>query len=157
MDSHGRPVRLQSLLETGPAVISFYRGGWCPYCISELLEFQQALPEIESLGASLIAISPELPCDALETEQKNRLTFPVLSDVKNIVATRFGVVRKPMAQLLALYNESRKGQEGAIEFPIPSAFVIDQARSVCMAYVEENFHQHRAPAMAVGALRKLHG
>jgi peroxiredoxin len=49
-------------------------------------KFQRALPEIELLGASLVAISTELPCDALATEQKNRLTFPVLSDVRNIVA-----------------------------------------------------------------------
>jgi transcriptional regulator with GAF, ATPase, and Fis domain len=41
----------------------------------ELSECQRALPEIELLGASLVAISPELPCDALATEQKNHLTF----------------------------------------------------------------------------------
>ena len=157
MDSHGRPVRLQSLLERGPAVISFYRGGWCPYCNIELSEFQQALPEIELLGASLVAISPELPYDALATEQKNSLTFPVLSDIRNTVARRFGIVRKPTAQLLALYKESQHHREDANEFPIPSAFVIDQTRSIRMAYIEKNFNQHTAPAMAVGALRKLHG
>ena len=157
MDSHGRAVRLQSVLESGPAVINFYRGGWCPYCNIELLEFQQALPQIESLGASLIAISPELPCDALATEQRNRLTFPVLSDVGNIVAKRFGIVRKPTRQLRALYEESPQGREGANEFPIPSAFVIDQTRSIRMAYIEKDFHQHIASAKVVGALRKLHG
>jgi peroxiredoxin len=154
MDSHGRPVRLQSLLERGPAVISFYRGGWCPYCNIELSEFQQALPEIELLGASLVAISPELPGDALATEQKNRLTFPVLSDVGNIVAKRFGIVRKPTAQLLALYRKSQHRREGPSEFPIPSVFVIDQTRSIRMAYLEKDFRQHMAPAMAVGALKK---
>src|SRR4051794_27892301 len=92
MDSHGRPVRLQSLLERGPAVVSSYRGGWCPYCNTELKEFQGALNEIDSLGASLLAISPELPYDALAREQKNTLTFPILSDARNVVAKRFGIV-----------------------------------------------------------------
>lgn len=57
-DAHGAPVRLRSLLETGPVVISFYRGGWCPYCNIELRGLERALFEIKALGASLVAISP---------------------------------------------------------------------------------------------------
>lgn len=161
MDSHGRPVRLQSFLERGPAVISFYRGGWCHYCNVELCEFQLALPKVESLGASLLAISPELPYNALATEQKNKLTFPVLSDIRNVVAKRFGIVFKLPAELLALYEESHRGleqtsgAESTKEFPIPSIFVIDQARAIRMVCVEEDSSRHVAPTMVVRALRRL--
>lgn len=155
MDSHGRAVRLHELLETGPVVVSFYRGGWCPYCKAELLEFQRTLPEIERLGASLVAISPELPCETLATETNNRLTFPILSDVGNTIANRFGIVRKPSADLLELYKSSGHSGDGTPRFPAPSAFVIDPAGSIRVVCVETNFQQHRAPPMVVAALRTL--
>ena len=163
MDSHGRPVRLQSFLERGPAVISFYRGGWCPYCNVELREFQRVLPEIESLGGSLLAISPELPYKAFATEQKNKLTFPVLSDVRNVVAQRFDIVSELSPDLLALYksslhdNEKTAGCKGANEFPIPSTFVIDPRRAVRMACLEQDDSKHVAPSMAIKTLKRLRG
>ena len=163
MDSHGRPVRLQSFLERGPAVISFYRGGWCPYCNVELREFQRVLPEIESLGGSVLAISPELPYKAFATEQKNKLTFPVLSDVRNVVAQRFDIVSQLSPDLLALYESSQHGREktagskSANEFPIPSTFVIDPRRAVRMACVEQDFSKHVAPSMAIKTLKGLRG
>ena len=48
------------LLRHGPLVISFYRGGWCPYCNIELRSLQRMLPDIQALGASLIALSVKL-------------------------------------------------------------------------------------------------
>ena len=91
-DTHGHVLALKTLLDRGPVVISFYRGGWCPFCNIELRGLQRVLPEIVQVGASLVAISPQLPDNSLSTEEKNRLTFPVLSDVGNIVAKRFGIV-----------------------------------------------------------------
>ena len=35
-DSHGDLVESRSLLERGPLVLSFFRGGWCPYCRTTL-------------------------------------------------------------------------------------------------------------------------
>jgi peroxiredoxin len=113
IDSHGRPARLAMFLENGPAALHFYHGGWCPYCNSELCEFQRVLPIIESLGASLLAISPELPRNSLGTEQKNNLTFSVLSDVGNIVARRFGIVYKLPEELVAAYEEAQCSTERA--------------------------------------------
>src|SRR5260370_4888180 len=74
MDSHGRPVRLQSLLERGPAVISFYRGGWGPYCDIDLSEIHQALPDLGLLGASLCSRFPELPYAALPDRSQHTRT-----------------------------------------------------------------------------------
>jgi len=55
----GKPVGLEDLVATGPAVLVFYRGGWCPYCNIELRALQGRLTEIEALGASLLAIGNE--------------------------------------------------------------------------------------------------
>src|SRR5260370_656086 len=126
IDTHGAPVHLKSLLKTGPAVISFYRGGWCPYCNIELRGLQRALPEIRALGASLVAISPQLPDNSLSTEEKNNLSFSVLSDVGNVVARRFGFVFTLPDDLLDTYKAFNhgladiNGEEGATELPMPA-------------------------------------
>jgi peroxiredoxin len=91
MNAHGAPARPQQLLDHGPVVIAFYRGGWCPYCNIELRGLQRVLPQIKLLGASLVAISPQSPDNSLTTEEKNHLKFSVLSDVGNVIARRFGM------------------------------------------------------------------
>ena len=57
----GAIVSLEERLSYGPIIVTFYRGGWCPYCNIALRALQSRLPEIKSLGGSLIAISPEVP------------------------------------------------------------------------------------------------
>jgi peroxiredoxin len=91
-DAFGNQVSLKTLLAKGPAVVSFYRGEWCPFCNLELRALQEVLPEMEKLGATLIAISPERPDRGVIATDKNKLTFPVLSDFGNKVARQFGIV-----------------------------------------------------------------
>ena len=60
-NAKGATVDVGTLLKKGPVIVTFYRGGWCPYCNLELKAYQQILPEITAAGASLVAISPEKP------------------------------------------------------------------------------------------------
>ena len=73
----GDPVTLYEALDSGPVVLSFYRGGWCPFCNLELQALQARLPEIRALGASLIGISPETPDMAQSAIEKHQLEFEV--------------------------------------------------------------------------------
>ena len=66
-------------------MVTWYRGGWCPYCNIALRGFQKRLPDIRSENATLVAISPETPDNSLSTEEKNHLEFEVLSDRGNKV------------------------------------------------------------------------
>lgn len=162
MDAHGAPVRLQQLLSQGPVVIAFYRGGWCPYCNIELRGLQRVLPQIRQLGASLVAISPQLPDNSLSTEEKNHLEFPVLSDVGNTVARRFGIVFKLPADLLATYEafqhglETMNGKDGSTELPVPATFVLDRSGVVQLAYVDEDYTRRLDPLAIPGSRRTLH-
>ena len=78
-NAKGATVDVGTLLKKGPVIVTFYRGGWCPYCNLELKAYQEILPQIVAAGASLVAISPEKPDDTLSTAEKNALTFEVLS------------------------------------------------------------------------------
>ena len=74
-NAKGETVDVANLLKKGPVIVTFYRGGWCPYCNLELKAYQEVLPEIVAAGAALVAISPEKPDDTLSTAEKNALAF----------------------------------------------------------------------------------
>ena len=59
-DATGRNVSLSELVADGPAVLVFYRGGWCPYCNLALHQYQSELvPHLPDYTATLAAISPK--------------------------------------------------------------------------------------------------
>lgn len=103
-DARGGYLHLKDLLATGPVVLSFYRGGWCPYCNLELRALQKALPEIIRLGANLVAVSPQTPDESLSTAEKNDLAFSVLSDVGSTTAKSFGIAYKLAEELRPIYS-----------------------------------------------------
>ena len=80
-DATGASVSLDQLISSGPAVIVFYRGDWCPYCNLALRTYrQELLPELASFDARLVAISPQSPDHSLSSTEKAQLDFTVLSD-----------------------------------------------------------------------------
>lgn len=149
---------LRGLTAQGPAVLVFYRGGWCPYCNIQLRGLQRELPRIEAAGARLVAISPQLPDASLSSREKNALTFPVLSDVGNHVARRFGIVFELSGEVQDLYRQFGHGLElvngpaGAQELPVPAVFVVGQDRRVILAQAEIDYTQRMDPAELVAFL-----
>ncbi|QYU68071.1 SUMF1/EgtB/PvdO family nonheme iron enzyme [Leptolyngbya sp. 15MV] len=91
VDAHGAPFDLGALIARQPAIVTFYRGGWCPYCNMELRAFQAALPAMAAAGAALVAVTMELPDHSLSTVEKNALAFPVLSDPGGALAAALGI------------------------------------------------------------------
>jgi peroxiredoxin len=157
-DSHGKPVTLSALLARGPAVVTFYRGGWCPFCDLQLRAYQGVLGGIHDLGAELVAISPQTPDYALSDVEKKQLTFPVLTDKGNRVAREFKLV-------FTLSDELRKLQthfgsvlpkfngDDSWELPMPGTFVLDRHGVVRLAAVDPNWMVRVEPAAILEALR----
>jgi peroxiredoxin len=160
-DARGHVVALKTLLDHGPVVISFYRGGWCPFCNLELRSLQRVLPEIVQMGASLVAISPQLPDNSLSTQEKNQLRFPVLSDVGNIEAKRFGIVFTLPTVLVEANRATGRdlveinGEAGAAQLPMPATFVLDKSGVIRLAFVEEDWSKRLDPDIVVDTLRGL--
>ena len=55
----GKAVNSRDLLALGPLVIKFFRGRWCPYCMTELEVWRDLHAELRTAGALFIAISPQ--------------------------------------------------------------------------------------------------
>ena len=160
-DAQGRCVRLQSLLRQGPVILVFYRGGWCPYCNLHLRGFQRALPEFQQFGAQMVAISPQLPDNSLSTQEKDELTFAVLSDVGNKVARQFGIVFQIGEKLEELYRKFGhpldlfNGPDGAQHLPVPATFLIDGKGVIRLAHVDVDYTRRLDPDDVILTLREL--
>ena len=122
-NAHGKSVGSADVLADGPVVLNFYRGGWCPYCNIEMRALQERLPEIEDLGATLVAIAPELPTKAEATQEKNELTYDVLSDVGNDLSKKFGLVFTLAEEIREIY------QTMGSMFPTTTATTVSNCRS----------------------------
>ena len=158
-NARGDTVDVGALLKNGPVIVSFYRGGWCPYCNLELRAFQQILPQIKAAGAALVAISPEKPDDTLSTAEKNALSFEVLSDVGQKVGRAFGLVYDFSDELKSAYKEfgiDIPGKNGAEDWalPISATYVIDRDGTIIYAYTDADYRDRVEPADVLEVLKK---
>jgi peroxiredoxin len=159
-NAKGEPVAIKDVLKNGPLVISFYRGGWCPFCNLEFKALSDALPEIQRYEATLIGISPETPDVAQQTVSQHHLPFAVLSDVGNEVIKSFGLVNVVYEEMRPLYLEwgldipAHNGDD-SWEIPIPATYVIDTQGVIRAAYVNKDYTQRMEPADIIVALKQL--
>jgi peroxiredoxin len=157
-DPSGRRVRLSDLLRSGPVVVAFYRGSWCPFCNTELRGLQLALPQIEAARARLVAVSPQTADSSVTIRDRQRLTYPVLSDAGNHVARTFGLVFRVGPDVRDRYREAgidlaRSNGDDSWELPVPATYVVAPDGTITYAFVEADYSRRAAPADVVAALQ----
>ena len=157
-DPDGQATSSADLLARGPLVVSFYRGVWCPYCNMELQALQAALPAFETLGASLVAISPQTAANSRKSTRQNDLGFPILSDPHNDVAAAFGLRFAMPDYLVDLYKELKNdlpafNGDPSWTLPMPGRFVVAQDGTVLYAEVNPDYTRRPEPEDMLPALR----
>ncbi len=156
-NAKGAHIALSNLLKEGKVVLTFYRGGWCPYCNIALKALQNALPEIKAKGASLVAITPETPDNTLSTRDKNELDFEVLTSENNGLARSLGLVYQLPESLVSLYKKfgidliESQGNE-ASELPIAATYIIEQNGKVSYHFLAEDYKLRADPLAVISAL-----
>jgi peroxiredoxin len=153
------PRSLSSFLYKG-AVISFYRGAWCPYCNLELNALQQRLPENTAAGGQLIAISPQLPEKSTNQVNNSRLAFEVLSDVGNKLAKDFGLVITLPEPLRPIYeswqiNIPEHNGDNSFELPIPATYNIDSLGIIRYAIADMDYTRRLEPDIIIEQLKSI--
>jgi len=156
----GGSTRLSDKLATGPVVLSFYRGGWCPFCSLEFAALQRQLGQIEALGASLVGVSPELPDTSIATVERHQLRFEVLSDRGNAVATQYGLLSEVDEAIRPMYLEfgfdlPALNGDDSWGLPVPATYVLDPSGLVVAAYVDKDYTKRMEPSGIIDALRAL--
>ncbi len=160
-DATDSPVTLSELVADGPAVVVFYRGGWCPYCNLALRTYEaELLPELARYGARLVAVSPQNPDQSLSTSEKAGLSFTVLSDPGADLAYRLGIGYTPTPEVLraqrALGLDLTK-VNATVDLPLPTVLVIDPDRTVRFVDPCADYTQRTEVQAILGALERLGG
>lgn len=150
-DQHGETFDVATLLAKGPVVVTFYRGGWCPFCNLELKAYQAVLSRVAAAGASMVAISPEKPDDTVSTVEKNALSFPVLSDVGHGVGRAFGIVYAFTDDVRKVYDgfgldvPSKNGSPNDWSLPLSATYVIDRDGVILFADTRVDYRERTDP------------
>jgi peroxiredoxin len=145
LDVHGGATSLAQVRAGRPAVVVFYRGAWCPYCNIALRTYQAELaPALADRGFALIAVSPQKPDGSLTAAQTNELSYSVVSDPGNQIASALGVVTEPSAESVAAQGKlgldlAEQNADGGRRLPMPTTVVVDATGVIRWIDVHPNY------------------
>ena len=161
----GKPVHCADLLALGPLVLKFFRGRWCPYCVTELEVWRNLHARLRATGALLVAISPQTQRHNDFTLQQHNLPFPILSDPDAAVAEKFRIAyRVPVADreyykrimvnipFVNSGNMYKTATESSWNLPLPATFVINQDGIIAFSEAHADFRVRPEPADVMEAV-----
>jgi peroxiredoxin len=156
-DLHGKDVSLSSLYTKGPVLLAFYRGGWCPYCNSEIHALTTAYPDYQKRGVTPVAVSVDTPDEEAKLKATYAIPFPVLSDSGAVMLEAFHVAKTVQADELAKMKgfgidlKSYSGQTHH-KIAIPALFLIDRTGVVRWAHSDPEFRVRPSTAQILAAI-----
>ncbi|MBC7947595.1 MAG: AhpC/TSA family protein [Chitinophagaceae bacterium] len=143
-DQNGKEVRLKDLLKNGKVVLVFYRGQWCPYCSKYLKKLEDSLQLINGKGATVVAITPELPENVNKMVEKTDAKFPVLYDEGLKIMKAYEVEFEVPENVLTRYRNSgikideNNGKNGNF-LPIPATYIIDKESTITYRFFQSDY------------------
>jgi peroxiredoxin len=99
-------VSSQTILLQQHMMLLFYRGDWCPFCMSQMEDLQALLPLLKDFNIRLVAVSPDPVATVKNTERRFGKDYLFLSDPDLKVIRQFGI-------------------ENEKQLPHPSIFLVD--------------------------------
>ncbi|MFD0678453.1 MULTISPECIES: peroxiredoxin-like family protein [unclassified Paenibacillus] len=156
----GNNITLSEKTAKGHVILTFYRGGWCPFCNLELRAYQRIIDNIHEAGAQLLAISPQTPDHSLSVHEKNELSFHVLSDLHNQVAEMYQLKFKLREDLhdfhrsLGAALDEHNGDD-SWELPVPATYIIDKQGVIRFANVDPDYTKRTEPNEILNILQSL--
>jgi peroxiredoxin len=115
-DSDGVARHLSEFTGSGPAVVVYARGAYCPFCLRQLSDYAERYGEFKRAGLEVLALSPESQRKSRRLRTSLKLPFTVLSDARFEAAKSFGLM----------------GNDGS-GLPTPATFLLDNQRRVVLS------------------------
>ena len=157
-DAAGRVVTSDELLDRGPLVLAFFRGGWCPYCDVALRGLELARPALEDLGAALVGVSPLRGEELQRLAGEKGLRFTLLSDPDGRFAQLCGVRYEIRDEHVGFYR--RHGIDlptlhaGADwRLPIPATYVVGPDGVIRYAFADPDWTRRAEPEELVAVVK----
>jgi thioredoxin-dependent peroxiredoxin len=102
-------------------IVYFYPAASTPGCTKEACDFRDSLGDLNDAGLDVVGISPDKPEKLAKFRDKEKLTFPLLSDPDREVLTAWGAYGEKM-----MYGKTVQGV-------IRSTFVVDEKGKITEA------------------------
>jgi len=144
-DQNGNEVRLRDLLKKGKVILVFYRGQWCPYCNKYLQRLEDSLSLIKEKGATLVAITPELPENVTKTIEKTKAEYPILYDENLKIMKAYEVEYQVPENTLSRYRntgiklEENNGIRNGNYLPVPATYIINKDQMITYRHFDSDY------------------
>ena len=132
-------------------VLIVYRGGWCPYCNSQLMDMQEIESQMIDLGYQIVAVSPDSPKFLKETTTEDKLNYQLFSDSDGEFSQALGIAFKRDKPKLEKYSEGKN--PGFL--PVPTVYVINENREIEFLYINPDYSKRLKGDLLLAVLKNL--
>jgi peroxiredoxin len=160
----GKAVALSTLVAQKPTVFFFYRGGWCPFCNSQMGQLKAIEPKLIELGFQLVGISPDTPEKMRASMTEKKLDYLLLSDSSMAASQAFGLAYYTSEKVTQTYQTklnvdntlftTPQGDKRLV-LPVPAVYVADKTGLIHFQYVNPNYKVRPAPELILTAAELL--
>jgi peroxiredoxin len=143
-----------------PAVLIFYRGGWCPYCNRHLGALKKVEPQLVKLGYDLLFLSADRPEILFSSLKEPDVHYTLLSDASMSAARAYRVAYHLDAAAMERYGEHGVDLEAASgqkhhQLPVPAVFIIDRAGVIRFVYANPDYTVRISPEVLLEAAQRV--
>lgn len=154
LDKEGAAVSLNKIISKKPTVLVFYRGGWCPYCSTQLAALGQSEKEILELGYQIVVISPD-NYKSLQSNQPHKdISLSIYSDSSATLIQLIGIGYKTPVATKG-YIESKSKYKATEILPVPSVFVLDTDGKILFEYINPDYKTRLSSEMLLAVLKSI--
>jgi len=153
-DRYDRKVDFLSVIDEKPAVLVFYRGGWCPHCNRQLAALANTEKEITRLGFQLLAITPENYLNLEPTDKENSAGFTLLSDPEGALIQKMGIAFSTNEKTLRSMTGKTQGTPSAV-LPVPTIMVVSAKGEILFSYINTDYKTRMSEDMLLAVLRSI--
>lgn len=153
-DADGNEVELNQIIKEKPTVLVFYRGGWCPYCNTQLAGLADIESEIKALGFQIVAISPDHYKNLKPTMESDKLAYRVYADpeAKFIQSISIGFKTPEKSKSFIVERTSFEATE---VLPVPTVMIVNTSGVILFEYINPNYKVRLSPELLLASLKAL--
>jgi peroxiredoxin len=143
-DHMGRLVSLEELVASGPVVVTFARGHWCPYCRIAVSALAEIADDANAFGGQIVVIVPDRQSFTARLRAETSARFPILTDLDNGYALSLGLVfwvGEEMQKFMVAGNVNPGESQGNNSWllPIPATFIVGRDGIIKARHVDPDY------------------
>ena len=157
-DVEGNAVVFDPAKLDKPLILTFFRGGWCPYCNLHLAELRLAEKELNELGFDIWFISMDKPELLYASLEHPDMAYTIFSDAQLEATRAFGLAFRLDDETYDRYldygvNLEEVSGEAHHVLPAPSTYIIGTNGIINFQFTNPDYHVRLHPDVLLAAAR----